>query len=34
MLVTLLPIVMLVRLVQHERIVPDAGDAVGHRDVG
>ena len=29
MLVTLLGIVTLVRLVQIERIVPDAGDAVG-----
>ena len=35
MLVTLLGIVTLVRLVQPiERIVPDAGDAVGDRDVG
>ena len=35
MLVTLLGIVTLVRLVQPcERIVPDAGDAVGDRDAG
>ena len=35
MLVTLLGIVTLVRLVQSpERLVPDAGDAVGDRDVG
>jgi hypothetical protein len=35
MLVTLLGIVTLVRLVQFiERIVPDAGDAVGDRDAG
>ena len=35
MLVTLLGIVTLVRLVQSsERIVPDAGDAVGDRDAG
>ena len=35
MLVTLLGIVTLVRLVQpYERIVPDAGDAVGDRDAG
>ena len=35
MLVTLLPIVTLVRLVQSaERPLPDAGDAVGDRDAG
>ncbi len=35
MLVTLLGIVTLVRLLQPENaLVPDAGDAVGNRDVG
>ena len=34
MLVTLLGIVTLVRLVQPERTVPDAGDAVGTMYVG
>ena len=34
MLVTLLGIVTLVRLVQPENACPDAGDAVGDRDVG